>query len=34
MATLIAALQEAGRAHGLPELLPTTPFLARAGVIS
>ncbi len=29
-ATLIAALQDAGRAHVLPALLPTPPFLAEA----
>lgn len=34
MATLIGALQDAGRAHVLPELLPTPPFLTEAGVTS
>ena len=29
MATLIAALQDVGRVHVLPELLPTPPFLAE-----
>ncbi|HBZ44355.1 MAG TPA: carbonate dehydratase [Maritimibacter sp.] len=32
IATLIAALQDVGQAHELPELLPTPPFLADAAV--